>query len=255
MMKYSFLIAATACLGICASAWAEQPKVVAHRGHWTAPGAAQNSIASLVKADSIGCYASEFDVWLTADSVLVVNHDATTPSGVKIETAQSGDVLADRLSNGEPLPTLRSYLEAAARLPRLRLVLELKEHNDRAHEREAARRAVAMVEELGLAPRTDYITFSSDAFKEFIKLAPNAQVYYLTSEYIPEQIAHMRGAGPDYHFSAFKKHPDWIERSHALGQKVNAWTVNKPEDMQWCIDHGVDFITTNDPELLLKMLQ
>ena len=56
---------------------AAQPKVIAHRGFWDAPGSAQNSIRALVKADSIGCWGSEFDVWMTADDKLVVNHDAS----------------------------------------------------------------------------------------------------------------------------------------------------------------------------------
>ena len=55
----------------------QPPKVIAHRGIWTEPGSTQNSIRSLVKADSIGCYATEFDVWMTADSVMVVSHDGT----------------------------------------------------------------------------------------------------------------------------------------------------------------------------------
>ena len=52
-------------------------EVIAHRGFWTTDGSAQNSLAALVKADSIHCYGSEFDVWLTTDNQLVVNHDAT----------------------------------------------------------------------------------------------------------------------------------------------------------------------------------
>ncbi|MCS2866352.1 hypothetical protein NXW13_23330 [Bacteroides thetaiotaomicron] len=47
----------------------------AHRGLRNTPGSAQNSLAALVKADSSGCYGSEFDVWLTADDELMLNHD------------------------------------------------------------------------------------------------------------------------------------------------------------------------------------
>ena len=50
-----------------------QPKVIAHRGYWKAPNSAQNSLASFSKADSIGVFASEIDVWLTADDRLIVN--------------------------------------------------------------------------------------------------------------------------------------------------------------------------------------
>ena len=43
-----------------------QPKVIAHRGYWTAPGSAQNSLASFAKADSIGVYGSEMDETVAA---------------------------------------------------------------------------------------------------------------------------------------------------------------------------------------------
>ena len=33
-------------------------EVIAHRGFWTTDGSAQNSLAALVKADSIHCYGS-----------------------------------------------------------------------------------------------------------------------------------------------------------------------------------------------------
>lgn len=35
-----------------------QTQVIAHRGYWKTDGSAQNSIAALLKADSIGCYGS-----------------------------------------------------------------------------------------------------------------------------------------------------------------------------------------------------
>ena len=37
--------------------------------------------------------------------------------------------------------------------------------------------------------------------------------------------------------------------------KINIWTVDKKEDLQWCIDNGADFITTNNPEELQQMLK
>ena len=94
-----------------------------------------------------------------------------------------------------------------------------------------------------------------DAFREFIAKAPEgAGVYYLEGNYVPSQIKHMGGTGIDYYIGVVKKYPQWIKECHDLGLKVNVWTVNKPEDMQWCIDHNVDFITTNDPELLQSLL-
>lgn len=253
-MKLRSILFGLALLSATGSLLASKPQIIAHRGHWTAPGAAQNSIAALLKADSIHCYASEFDVWMTADSVLVVNHDAHTPAGVHIETSPATLVLAATLKNGESLPTLHQYLTAAQQLPNLRLVLELKEHTNRQHEHQAVRQVLDMVRDMKLEDRVEYITFSRDAFADFVKLSSKGTpVYYLTGDYIPEQTAAVGAAGIDYNLSVLKKHPEWIARAHAAGQKVNVWTVNKTNDLQWCIDNGVDFITTNDPEQAMRM--
>lgn len=87
-------------------------EVIAHRGFWTTDGSAQNSLAALVKADSIHCYGSEFDVWLTTDNQLVVNHDATF-KGVTMQDATAKVCTAVQLDNGEQLPTLQQYLDKA----------------------------------------------------------------------------------------------------------------------------------------------
>ena len=104
-------------------------EVIAHRGFWTTDGSAQNSLAALVKADSIHCYGSEFDVWLTTDNQLVVNHDATF-KGVTMQDATAKVCTAVQLDNGEQLPTLQQYLDKAKSL-KTRLILELKAHKSR----------------------------------------------------------------------------------------------------------------------------
>ena len=71
-MKYRIVMAVLGTM--LALAAAAQPKVVAHRGYWRHAGSAQNSLAAFNKADSIGVYGAEIDVWMTADGRLVVNH-------------------------------------------------------------------------------------------------------------------------------------------------------------------------------------
>lgn len=61
-MRKSIMLIAAAMFAGTFALQAAKPKVIAHRGYWNTEGASQNSIRSLVKADSIGCYASEFDV-------------------------------------------------------------------------------------------------------------------------------------------------------------------------------------------------
>lgn len=231
-----------------------QTQVIAHRGYWKTDGSAQNSIRALVKADSINCYGSEFDVWMTADGKLVVNHDAKVDS-IVIEKAQSGDVLALKLVNGENIPTLEQYLEEGKNC-KTRLIFELKPHSNKLLEAKAVIDGLMMVERMGLTDRVEYITFSADALGLFLKYAPKGTpVYYLNGEKTPQELHKMGAAGMDYHYSIFKKHPEWIKECHDLGMKVNAWTVNKEEDMKWCIKHNIDFITTNEPEILQKLLK
>ena len=252
-MKIKFLLASLTVMATSVAALA-QPKVIAHRGFWDTPGSAQNSLASLGKADSIGCYASEFDVWMSPDGVLFVNHDADI-NKVVIENTPSQTVLMEKLSNGETIPTLDQYLQAATKMPNMRLVCELKTHDSRKREVAAVKKIVELIDKYGLADRTDYITFSRDGFREIIKQAPKGTaVYYLSGDYTPEQIKHAKGRGIDYSLKTMRKHPEWIQKCHDLGLEVNVWTVNAPEDMQWCIEQGVDYITTNDPVGLQQLI-
>lgn len=231
------------------SVMASPPKIIAHRGYWKAEGSAQNSIRSLIKADSIGCYASELDIWMTADGVLIVNHDSDL-NGVIIENSHSDEILNQKLDNGELVPTLDDYLGVASGLP-IRLVCEIKSHNNREGEKIAIKKILELVDKYNLRDKVDYITFSKDGFKNFINLSPSdANIYYLEGDYLPAQILFEGGRGIDYHIGVLKQHPEWIEESHRLGLFVNVWTVDSEDDMQWCIDHNVDFITTNEPEKL-----
>ena len=81
-----------------------QTRVIAHRGFWKTQGSAQNSITSLLKADSIGCYGSEFDVWLTKDNGLVVSHDGII-QGHKVEESTLKELTGLWLANGECVPS------------------------------------------------------------------------------------------------------------------------------------------------------
>lgn len=232
-----------------------QTKIIAHRGFWDTTGSAQNSITALVKADSLGCYGSEFDVWLSKDNILIVNHDAHF-KGKRIETSKASELTSLKLSNGVTMPTLEQYLATAKMLPnKTKLILELKAHKDKKRETEAVRRIIEMVKKYGLEDRTEYISFSLHAIKEFIHHAPNANIYYLNGELSPQELKAIGCAGFDYSMGLVKRNPEWIKQAHELGMKVNVWTINKEKDMKWLIDNKVDFITTDNPLLLQHLLQ
>ncbi|MCD8262228.1 MAG: glycerophosphodiester phosphodiesterase [Bacteroides sp.] len=230
-------------------------EVIAHRGFWQTEGSAQNSLAALVKADSIGCYGSEFDVWLSKDGIPVVYHDKL--AGLRRVEKQSARKLTSRkLKNGEQLPTLEAYLETGKSV-HCKLILELKKYSSAARETEAVQKILALVEKYALSDRMKYISFSLHAVKEFIRLSPppGTPVYYLKGDLSPSQLQQEGCNGIDYSVSVLKKRPEWIEEAHKLDMKVNVWTVNSKEDMQFMIKNGVDYITTNDPLLLQHLLK
>lgn len=254
MVKLKVILACVCLFLVSEFLQAQHTQVIAHRGFWNVAGSAQNSVASFAKADSIGCYGSEFDVWLTADNELVINHDDAY-KGVTIQDAPAEQATALLLENGEHLPTLRQYLMAARPL-KTRLIVELKSHKTAEQETRAVEKIIEMVEELNLATRVEYIAFSLHATKEFIRLAPQGTpVYYLNGDLSPRELKALGCTGPDYHLSVFQKHPEWIEECHKLGMKVNVWTVNDAADMRWLIERSVDYITTDNPVLLQSLLK
>ncbi len=225
-----------------------QPRIVAHRGYWRTEGSAQNSITSLQKAAEVGCWGSEFDVWLTADGVPVVFHDATI-DGIRIEDTTFATLMNHQLQNGEFIPTLQQYLQAATKIPELRLIFEIKPHRNAKRDNMISEMSVELVEKLGLADRTDYISFSKQACKRIHELAPKAQVAYLNGDLTPWEVKDMELTGIDYSIGTFDKHPEWPLEAKKLGLEVNVWTVDGEEGLKrFATTPGIDIITTNDPD-------
>jgi glycerophosphoryl diester phosphodiesterase len=49
--------------------------------------------------------------------------------------------------------------------------------------------------------------------------------------------------------------PSLIRRAHAAGKAVHVWTVNEPAMMLRMIERGVDNVITDDPALLVRVMQ
>ncbi len=229
--------------------------VVAHRGAWKAEGLPENSIASLKHAIALKCTGSEFDVQMTADDILVVNHDADYEGMVIAETSYAA-LAIPKLFNGETLPTLREYIMAGLENnTSTRLVCEIKPAETVERGRKMAKKTVQLVEELNAEDMTVYISFEYEILKKIKELNTKAHTQYLEANKSPEELKADGIDGADYHFKAFKKHPEWIESAKKIGIALNAWTVNDPADMDWLLDEGFDYITTNEPELLLEKIK
>ncbi len=248
-MKKLFSIAAIG-LGVFSFS---QTQIIAHRGYWkTEPKTAQNSIQSLKNSQRIKAYGSEFDVRMSKDGILVINHDEDI-NKIHIAETDFKELKKQKLSNGEKIATLDNYLKAGKKDPSVRLIVELKPLQTEALENEMTKKALEAVKHFGVENQVDYISFSLNICKEIKKLDPTAKVQYLRGEISPAEIKKLGIDGIDYHYSIFlEKEKTWLSEAKELGLITNAWTINDPEVFQKLKDAGIDFVTTDIPEKLLN---
>jgi len=230
-------------------------KVVAHRGAWKNTNVPENSIAALNHAVAMGCEGSEFDVHMSADSLPLINHDASI-QGVSIAKTNAAELLKIKLANGETLPTLENFLNAGMVQTKTKLILEIKP-SELGKESSIAltQQVVALVEKLQAQAWVDYISFDYDACREVMRLAPYAKVAYLRGDKTPTELAADNFFGLDYNFNVLQKNPSWIDDAKNKKLTINVWTVNDKPALEEFLNKGVDFITTNEPELLLSMVK
>lgn len=236
------------------------PQVVAHRGFHKSEGAAKNSLNALRAAQEEGFWGSECDINLSSDNELLVVHGDWHPAKnastkVHVQRATKAEIQAIRLTSGEVVPTLDEYLTQLRSAKGTKLIIELKNHPTPERETELVERVLAKVKEYGVENEVQYIAFRPFVCSELSRLAPSGtKISYLCSDYPPLRCKQLGCTGIDYNIIVLKIMPQWIRQAHELGMTVNAWTVNSEKDIRWCIEHGIDYITTDNPTLARKMI-
>ncbi|MEI7486497.1 MAG: glycerophosphodiester phosphodiesterase family protein [Chryseobacterium sp.] len=229
-----------------------QTQIIAHRGYWqTQPPTTENSIKSLENAQNLKIYGSEFDVRMTKDGVLVINHDEHHGK-MEISETSFKELEKLKLSNGENFPTLKDYLKQGKKDKSLKIIVEIKPDKTKEKEDELTAKTIKMIKDMKLESQSEFISFSLNICKEIKKLAPTFKVQYLKGELSPQQIKDEGLDGLDYHYSIFQKNPTWIAEAKALGLVTNVCTVNDVAISDELKAQGVNFITTNIPDQLKK---
>ena len=259
-MKHIVRMAAIiATLFLSQSVFAQkQCGIVAHRRFWNCEeaGYAKNSIAALRCAQEAGFWGSEFDVNITADSVLIVYHDGEI-DGKKIEDHPYSEFKDFKIANGETIPTIDEFLAQGKKYPATKLVYEFKPQSNPETENTFVNLAIANLAENGLLDpdRVMFISFSRNICERLARMLPGYTVQYLNSDMDPDQLHELKVNGVDYNHEVFVKNPKWYKMARKNGMSVNAWTVNKEEDMVRMIKLGVDQITTDYPLELRALLK
>lgn len=234
--------------------YAQQTKIVAHRGAWKNTNVPQNSIAALQEAIKAKYWGSEFDVCLTKDDVLIVNHD-NDYKGIDVATNDYTTLSQRELSNGEKLPTAEEYMRAGIKQKKTKMVYEIKT-SKLGLERtlKATELSYNLVKDLKALNQTVFIAFSYDACLHLRKLDKKVKIQYLGSDKTPQELFKNGIYDIDFNYNVFKNNPKYIHQAKANKMKINVWTVNDKATMEYFIDKKVDFITTDEPELLQQIL-
>jgi glycerophosphoryl diester phosphodiesterase len=210
-------------------------ELIGHRG--ASGERPQNTLAAFRRAEELGADAVELDVHLTKDGHLVVLHDRTVPA--KPEQLRVDSLTLDELRafrpEGEPIPTLSEVLAAVK--PTTRIYCELKGLR-------TAGPALELLKSRGEAAAVH--SFDHRMIDEARAIAPAVARGVLESAYHTDPTASLREHGArDLWQDEGWIDRDMVNRVHAAGGRVIAWTVNWPRRAKLLADIGVDGICTN----------
>ncbi|MFF9770148.1 glycerophosphodiester phosphodiesterase [Streptomyces sp. NPDC014636] len=264
-------------------------QVVAHRG--ASEDAPEHTLAAYRKAMEDGADALECDVRLTADGHLVCVHDRRVNRTSNGRGAVSALELADlaaldfgswktgdiwRGRDEEPdwehrpedreetsVLTLERLLELVADAGRrVELAIETKHPTRWAGQVEE--RLLTLLKRFGLdAPASAaespvrIMSFSARSLHRVRAAAPTLPTVCLMQFVSPRLRdgrlpAGVHIAGPSIRI--VRNHPSYVERLKRAGHQVHVWTVNEPEDVDLCLELGIDAIITNRPRAVLRQL-
>ena len=159
-----------------------------------------------------------------------------------------------KLSNGESLPLLTEVLSEADKQNKTKLIIEIKPHDTQQKENDAVDAVLELVRHAKMEKKVEYISFSRNICERLISKEPKAKVAYLGGELTPQQLCDLGYSGLDYHIATMRAHEDWFDEAKRLGLTVNVWTVDDEENMKWLIEKHADYITTNQPVVLQRLL-
>lgn len=228
--------------------------VAAHRGAWKTLKYPENSISSLQHSIDLKCTYTEFDVRMTLDDSLVINHDNTFQE-MFIERTLFSKLREKKLFNGEDLPTLREYLKAVDTTnSKVKFLLEIKPSEIGGRGNMIAEKVYETVQKLNLQNKLYYLSFDYQILKKIIELNPNNFAITLKSSLSLDTMKKDGIRGIDYDWPVLFSNPLLIAEAKEKGLLVGVWTVNKSKEMDFFLQNKVDFITTDEPELLFKRM-
>ncbi len=230
-------------------------QVIGHRG--AAALAPENTWIGFDRALALGVDAIETDVQATSDGVLVLIHDlrldrTTDGQGSVAETPWSVISRLDAGSwfdpqyRGARVPLLDETLARYGR--RTHIALEIKQPGIEIE-------VLGRVKALGLLDAVTFTSFDFTSVERIRREEPAAYLGFLTADISPASVKRVLDTGLNQFCPPAERVTlDLVLEWKAMGLNVRAWGVRTPALMQRAIDAGVDGMTVDFPDLLLRTL-
>ena len=254
---------------------------IAHRGG--ANIAPEETLTAFQKSANLGVDVLEFDVHMTSDNVPVVIHDATvdrTTNGEgnvnemtlnEIKQLDAGYHFQNR--NGEysyrgenvEIPTVEEVFQE---LPDQQFLIELKDTNDPDLYEPMIQEMWDLIQEYNMEDQVIIASFDHNINERFQEVSNN-QVAIGAGEqevtpYVALNILRLNSLAnvnadalqlPKEQFGIDLVDSNLLEKSEERNIDVYYWTINNPETMRELIDKEVDGIMTDNPDILVDLLE
>lgn len=227
-----------------------QPIVTAHRAG--ARFAPENTLAALEQAIAARADFAEIDVQRTADGQVAVIHDSdlmrvggdprkiSEHNFAELAAVDIGSYLDPQFAD-QRLATLGDFLDAAS--GRIRFNIELKYYG---RDAELVPEVLRLVHEHGMDDQVVLMSLDLDALRQVQRLAPSAEVGYLSSVSVGE----LSDLEVDFlAISQARVSRPLLRSARRQGVEVHAWTVNDAVAMLDLLELGIDGLITDDPAL------
>ena len=226
--------------------------IVAHRGF--SGVYPENTLLAFQKAVELGVDFVELDVHQTVDKEIVVCHDYTierTTDGngyikeMTYEEIKRYDAGKWKGYPGEKIPLLKEVFEKFGN--EIKILIEIKECDVSA--------LIKLIKEFRMEKRVIVGSFNLEYIKEVRNLLPIISTALISYE-VPENIDQFIKYGIrklDINFHNLNK--GIVKELVSYGFVVNTWTPDTEEELKKAIDYGVQFITTDRPDILKEIIK
>ena len=230
-----------------------RPLIIAHRG--ASGHEPENTLRAFQLAIDQGAEMIELDLHLSRDGNVVVIHDedlngSTNRSGL-ITSLSLPDIREADAGKGERVPTLQETFELTR--GKAQLYLELKGSG-------VSETAIRLIREFKLHDDVLVASFDVTLMKTIATNHPDLRIGLILGSDSYDPLIRFREQFPwiafrDFNYQVLSLntrlcHRRSVEKAHASGKKVYAWTANTESEFSKLVDRGIDGIVSDFPDRL-----